>query len=102
MEKTVTKAVKFKMVINVPVTLGKAEVNYLKNTIGFKADTDEKDYDKYDNLLLIGEGKKNQNLADKMVGLGLFQEIVSSWNDQELEYGLTLIGKEIYRELIKE
>lgn len=89
------------MVLNVPVTLNKSDINYLKNVIGFKADSDEKDYHKYNNYILIGEGKRNKYLADKMVGIGLFQESVSSWDYQETEFSFTIIGKEVYKELLK-
>jgi len=83
----IPKASPQKITINIKLT--KTDLKFL-NKIKFK------NYDKdCSGFILIGNGISNEKLADRMVDIGIFQYIVSSWGYQEHEYALTDVGFQI-------
>jgi len=83
---------------NLTIKLTKSEVEFLKNLV-FDGRKDDKNY--YFSHLTISDTKKNERLTDSMVGLGIFQYVVTSWGYQEHAYTLTLIGKMVYDSIVQ-
>jgi len=81
------------MEIEININLTKTDLKFLSK-LGFKSDESDNSA-----FLLINNGVANEKLADKMVDIGIFQYIVSSWGYQEHEYALTDIGIQILKSL---
>lgn len=71
----------------VKINLTKKDFKYLKN-IKFKYDKVSIDTDEYNPI------------AEKMVNIGIFEYIVTSWGYEEHEFYLSDIGEQIYKEIL--